>query len=266
MNRFIIFFSLLFLSLSLLGQEICDNAIDDDNDGLIDINDDDCACQSIISSSLIPNPSFEERTCCPMENERLDCANGWIQASPPTTDYVNICGNYLGNTNIPAFAPLPFPDGDGAVGFRNGEFFSGGNYKEYVGACLTEKMVDGTTYRIDFFIGFRNNVEGSKEIDITIYGSTTCTDLPFGNGNNAGCPIGNGDYYVLDVQTVTGNNEWVPVTFEFTPTRDYEVIVLGPPCAASVDFALDPYFYIDRLLLALLLLHLIFVLPPKNIS
>lgn len=241
---------LLLIAGVAIGQEICDNAIDDDGDGLIDINDDDCMCQSIISSSLIPNPSFEERTCCPMENERLDCANGWIQASPPTTDYVNTCGDYLGNTNIPAFAPLPFPDGDGAVGFRNGEFFSGNNYKEYVGACLTEKMISGTTYRIDFFVGFRNNVEGSKNIDIAIYASTKCSDLPFGTDKNAGCPIGNGDYYLLDVQNVTGNNEWVPVTFEFTVERDYEVLVLGPTCSPSLDFALDPYFYVDRLLLA----------------
>ena len=40
-------------------EEICDNAIDDDNDGLIDLNDSDCACILVEPVSLIPNPSFE---------------------------------------------------------------------------------------------------------------------------------------------------------------------------------------------------------------
>ena len=46
-------------------DEICDNAIDDDLDGLIDLNDPDCDCQIIEPVSLIPNPSFEDYTCCP---------------------------------------------------------------------------------------------------------------------------------------------------------------------------------------------------------
>jgi hypothetical protein len=42
-------------------SEICDNAIDDDNDGYIDINDPDCICEIVKPESLIPNPSFEEK-------------------------------------------------------------------------------------------------------------------------------------------------------------------------------------------------------------
>ena len=102
---------LLFICFSAVsyGQEICDNAIDDDGDGFIDLNDDECVCDAALPSSLIPNPSFEDRTCCPTMNARLDCAVGWIQASNPTTDYVHTCGHYLGNTSIPAVAPQPFP-------------------------------------------------------------------------------------------------------------------------------------------------------------
>jgi len=144
LNRLIL---LVFLVLSIsisYSQEICDNGIDDDFDGMIDLNDEDCFCAKHIPVSLIPNPSFEEKTCCPKQNARLDCAVGWIQASAPTTDYVHTCGNYLGNTNIPAYAPLPFPDGEGGVGFRDGQRHAGSNYKEYVGACLTESMEVGS--------------------------------------------------------------------------------------------------------------------------
>lgn len=234
----------------LIGQEICDNGIDDDNDGLIDINDDDCECAALINSSLIPNPSFEEMTCCPMENAKLECATDWIQASPATTDYVHTCGNYLGNTSVGAVPPLPFPDGNGAVGFRNGQANAGANYKEYVGACLTERMEIGVEYRIDFFIGFRDNVVGNGEIDIAIFGSTSCNNLPFGNNTNIGCPSNTGLYTQLDQINVRGNNEWVKVTFEFTATQAYEVIVLGPTCPGSANFLNNPYFYIDGLNLA----------------
>ena len=83
----------LLLSISFLSaQEICNNAIDDDNDGLVDLNDDDCECATFIPTSLIPNPSFEEMSCCPDNEAQLNCANEWIQASLATTDYIHECG------------------------------------------------------------------------------------------------------------------------------------------------------------------------------
>ena len=234
-----------------LGQEICDNAIDDDGDGLIDLNDDDCDCLTFLPSSLVPNQSFEDRTCCPTQNAMLNCAVGWIQASSPTTDYVHTCGNYLGNTNIPAFAPLPFPDGEGAVGFRDGQKDVGPDYKEYVGACLTESMQAGVSYRLDFFVGFRNDIIGNKSLDIAIFGSDNCARLPFGGGSiTVGCPANTPYYDEIDVRFVSGSNEWVSISFEFIPTKPYEVIIIGPACADNPNYIHDPYFYVDGLTLA----------------
>ena len=49
--KFIASMLILIMSLSLHGQEICNNAIDDDGDGLIDLNDEeDCDCPSSIPS------------------------------------------------------------------------------------------------------------------------------------------------------------------------------------------------------------------------
>ena len=237
---------------SLQAQEICDNGIDDDGDGFVDLNDEeDCFCNSLIESSLIPNPSFEEMSCCPNANEMLNCAESWIQASEATSDYVHICEGYLGNTSIPAVAPLPFPDGEGGVGFRDGQSFAGPNYKEYVGACLTEPMVIGVTYRLDFFVGFQNNVVGSTSFDMAFFGSTDCNALPFGGDVfDIGCPTNVSGYVELTQQTVSGNNDWVNVVVEFEADQAYEVIVLGPSCSANTNWALDPYFYADRLALA----------------
>ncbi len=250
-KKHILLWLLLFLCTALGAQEICDNALDDDNDGLIDLNDDDCLCNGDLPDSLVPNPSFEEQTCCPNANAQLNCAVGWVQASAPTTDYVHTCGNYLGNTNIPAFAPLPFPDGEGAVGFRDGENGVGANYKEYVGACLLEPMIVGADYRLDFYVGFRDNVIGSTQLNMAIFGSTSCGNLPFGNGNFlAGCPLNSGGYTQLGELSVSGSNNWVNVVFEFQATQPYEVLVLGPACAANPNYEQNPYFYLDGLTVA----------------
>lgn len=253
LKNIILFFALSLSVYSLQAQEICDNGIDDDSDGFVDLNDvDDCFCNDLIESSLIPNPSFEEMSCCPTANEMLSCANDWIQASEATSDYVHTCDGYLGNTSIPAFAPLPFPDGEGGVGFRDGQAFAGSNYKEYVGACLTEPMVVGVTYRLDFFVGFQDNVVGSTSFDMAFFGATNCNDLPFGgNVSTIGCPTNvSGEYVELATQTVSGNNEWVNVIVEFEADQAYEVIVLGPSCSPNPNWTLDPYFYADRLALA----------------
>lgn len=65
MKSFVLIF-VSFLSIQIsFGQEICDNAIDDDGDSFIDLNDDECACEGFMGeiTSLIPNPSFEEMDC-----------------------------------------------------------------------------------------------------------------------------------------------------------------------------------------------------------
>ena len=117
-------------------EEICDNALDDDQDGLIDLNDPDCDCPVVEPVSLIPNPSFEDKTCCPNDRSQLNCAETWIQASEPTTDYLHTCG-WMGWDGLPV--PMPLPDGQAVVGFRDGRARMGEpdpEWKEYVGACF----------------------------------------------------------------------------------------------------------------------------------
>ena len=125
-------------------DEICDNGIDDDDDGLIDINDPDCVCEIVNLESLFPNPSFEDYNCCPETDSQLSCAEGWEQASGGTTDYVNTC-DYMVVDQM-----LPFPDGEGAVLFLNGTVNNGSGpeiYKEYVGACLNSPMKKDSIYK-----------------------------------------------------------------------------------------------------------------------
>lgn len=233
--------------------EVCDNAIDDDNDGLIDINDPDCICEIVKPESLIPNPSFEEKNCCPGGRSQLNCAKDWIQASEPTTDYLNTCG-WMGWPEFPP--PRPIPDGQGFVGFRDGRVGNNGgspdrNWKEYAGACLLKPLEKNKKYRFEFYIGFVNDLY-SPPINVTFFGTTDCKNLPFGIGNQAlGCPTNGPGWVRLGSTIVYGNNDnkWVHTSIEVTPKEDIAAMAIGPDCLHVIS-SVNTYYYFDNLILA----------------
>ena len=235
-----------------LMPEDCANGIDDDDDGLIDINDPDCICEVLSEESLIPNPSFEETTCCPVERSMLNCAVDWIQASEPTSDLIHPCGWTGWNDHFP---PVPYPDGEWIVGFANGRLISENsfqsNWKEYVGACLTSPLKANTDYRFEFNIGF-SSPSASPAIDITFYGTTDCQYLPFGVGDeNFGCPTNGPNWKRLGSVNEGGGEgaEWIKSEITITPDEDITAIVIGPPCAASTA-GRTTYYFFDNLVLA----------------
>jgi gliding motility-associated-like protein len=233
--------------------ENCANAIDDDQDGLIDLNDPDCECALLEPVSMIPNPSFEERDCCPTDRSQLGCASVWIQASEPTTDFIHDCG-WGGWPNL--VPPRPFPDGEGIMGFRDGRPAFGEetepvpNFKEYAGACLLSPLVAGTTYRFEFDIGFVGDVN-SPNIDVSFFGTTSCNNLPFGQDNSdLGCPTNGPNWVLLGSKWVTtvSNGGWKKAFIEVTPTQNITAIAIGPDCGrrpSSTEF----YYFFDNLLL-----------------
>ena len=112
-------------------------------------------------------------------------------------------------------------------------------------------MEVGISYSLEFFVGFRDNAIGSKDLNISIFASEFCNRLPFGEGSNTiGCPANTIFYDEINTQYVSGSNEWVSVTFEFTPSKEYEVIIIGPSCTPNPNYTHDPYFYLDGLTLA----------------
>lgn len=234
-------------------MEDCSNGVDDDADGLIDLNDPDCTCEILKPESLIPNPSFEESTCCPVNRSMLNCAVGWIQASEPTTDLIHPCGWTGWEGHIP---PTPFPDGEAIMGFANGRVRSDGgisdyNWKEYAGACLTAPLEANAEYRFEFQIGFTNELL-SPRFDITFYGTTSCEHLPFGVGDpEFGCPTNSPNWKRLAAANVGGGggSAWVETEINITPDEDIYAIAIGPPCVAS-GAANTTYYFFDNLVLA----------------
>ena len=251
-TTFIIISMVILPSLVFAQFEICDNGIDDDNDSLIDLNDDDCDCVVVEPISLIPNPSFEDMECCPSDRSQLDCATDWIQASEPTTDYINTCG-WFGWEQFPP--PTPIPDGNGIMGFRDGRVRGNNDgepqWKEYAGACLTNPLLADSTYRFQFDVGFVNN-QVSPPINISFFGTTDCVNLPFGVGNQAfGCPTNGPNWVKLGDVAVSGNNGnvWVNTFIETTPDEYIYAIAIGPDCTAVISPA-SLYYFFDNLILA----------------
>ena len=237
-------------SITKYGPEICDNAIDDDGDGQIDLNDGDCICQIIIPRSLIPNPSFESYTCCPSASSQLGCVLDWIQASEATTDYINTCG-YGGFPEFPP--PRPFPDGQGIVGFRDGYIRADNDvnpfWKEYTGACLLSPLIAGETYVFEFYLGFVTSLL-SPPINICFFGTSDCKYLPFGEGNpRFGCPTNDSNWVKLTSKFIIGGlNLWEKVSVEITPNQNITAIAIGPDCPAVISNN-SIYYYLDNLLL-----------------
>ena len=229
-------------SLNGLTQEICDNGIDDDGDGLIDLNDEeDCECVSIIGESLIPNPSFEDTLCCPDRPGMLSCADTWIQASFATSDFYHSCTDELDIFPDPMY-PLP-GGGEGYVGFYSygtGLVFL--EYGEYVGTCIDSPMLAGETYVLNLWTAYSL---GSDELDLSIFGTPNCFDLPWDGGV---CPEGIGDWELLDNVLVEYeiDGTWQEVTLVFTPTVDIYAIAIGGSCDPEIGLN---YYYIDELIL-----------------
>ena len=228
----------------LFSQEICDNGIDDDGDGLIDLFDDECECSGFASSqqvpSLIPNYSFENNSCCPSGYSQLSCADTWQQASGNTSDYFNSCG-----FNDP-FGVNPFPlpgGGNGYAGFIDG--YSSSTYKEYIGACLLNPMVAGNQYSLTINVA---HASGDNTFNFTIYGSNDCANLPFGGT----CPTTGWDVLSTTPLTFTSLGQWQLVTFTFIPTQDINAIVFGGDCNPHPLGGSGPYnyYYIDEMILA----------------
>jgi uncharacterized protein (TIGR03382 family) len=228
-------------------QEACESGVDDDGDGLVDLNDPDCACApSIVQPvSLIPNPSFENQSGCPSNFGQLNFADNWAQATFATSDYLHTCG-FLGAGSITV--PQPFPDGNGAAG----AILVDAGTTEYLGNCLTSPFVAGTTYRLEFQAGaalpgsqpFGGNTSG----DLVLLGLATCPSFPITGQDNK-----EDDFDVIATANVslTGGGPYQTVTMEFTATQNYQAILLGPGLNMSVAAGnTGNYVVFDNLTLA----------------
>lgn len=248
--RSIILCLLCSLSLNLFAQEICDNGIDDDGDGLFDIQDDDCSCNA--SSFAGVTADWEERTCCPIgvsfpipNNQAFDCtSDGWNQLGTiTTTDYFNTCG-FLGNP-LPQI-PTPLPSGEGAIGIST--FTSANPTVEGVAKCLDCSFIAGETYDVSVFIGFPSSSwlgTNTANPEFAIFGKESCDNFP---SDFFGCPGDDGWTELVTFQLSDTPGGWVPVNVSFTSPGNYNAVAFAGSCAMiNSNENISNYHFMDAL-------------------
>lgn len=258
-------FALLLMAGTAAAQEICDNGIDDDGNGLVDLND-TAGCPCTIAPppvNLITNGSFEDHTCCPgqpgqMQGNYIDCATGWTDYQiSATADFYDPCGFF------PPMIPQPVPDGNAVAGIVVHTWPGGASY-EFLTQCLATPMLSGQTYELGFNVaavrlqfGFIGTLPiNFGPLQLAIFGLDTCPPLPYtmydpvwGSPMPAQyCPTELG-FTQLGTVTYTPSNSWQDVSFTFQAPFNVGAIMIGPACPIPQDYNMwgssEPYFFFD---------------------
>jgi len=242
-------FIFLFFSIFCYSQENCNNGIDDDGDGKIDLNDEDCICNNTIS--ILQNSSFEEKTRCPQNYDDISTATYWTKGTIPSPDYLNKDCN-LYNT-IYSKNLQNFPDGKGifrAV-YKN-------NKKEYIATKLANPLSTGTNYQLTLNIATLMGIETnnlSKRFDfnflaptyITLYGSSNKDNLPL--YTNSDPSSFDPSWIEIGKVLYQPQTTWGEITINFTTNIAINAIMLGPEKVLPPSFNTDyePSFLYDNL-------------------
>jgi large repetitive protein len=252
---------LFLLSIASYSQENCNNGIDDDGDGKIDLNDPECACSSTAAPSIIPNPSFEVHSSCPTNysvpgDDQLSLATPWIQATEATSDYHNSCGYVAGGITSSGLGA--FPDGTAAIGIL---FID--DWKEYIGTQLLSPMTAGTNYQLTLNIaalvitgqGLLANspISNYEPVNITLYGCSNGSNLPVSTTFSPN--LADPTWIEIGHVTYSPISTWGEVTLTFTPSFNINAIMIGAPPILPLSYLNNssgyPYFLFDNLLLNL---------------
>ncbi len=278
-NLLCCFFILLYFEGN--AQEICNNGIDDDGDGLIDLKDPLCQCRFTVNGNILQNGSFESYDHCPSYTYDKDFNNvsywqyGTFTHINEADFYHNLNCSY-DSQQVMRFMPpaLPLPDGKAFVSILNSTFtdasISENEFpKGYIGQCLQTPLKPGEDYTLSFYAGrFRSwdNPTGKLfPFTVAVFGNRDCKAVPFGNinGFGNGCPVNYEGWVLLGKTTVYTKAQWVASKIRLTIPYDINVIEIGVDCTKLppiIDLA-DSTTYMDYHLYYLDDVHL---LPTKD--
>lgn len=257
---------LLCSSTIVYAQEKCDNGKDDDGDGLIDLQDNDCSCKdSLPNLNYLQNGSFEEYKTCPTDPvDGLGLGNIAFWFKEPASAEVPYMNQdctqksyvvFGGDTLAP---PFPLPDGKGYILLSDHGDIQKGN-KNYAAACLTNTLKAGRKYVFECVIGFSPADIGNKVFKnpyhLSLFGNPDCSQSRYTNFSSFGCPLiidptkPNYNWEELGSAEVYGKGNWVKVHIEFMPTKDINVLLVGPGCM-NMGTGYDAFYYADNFTLS----------------
>ena len=224
-------------------DEICDNGIDDDNDGLIDLNDNDCVCNDKIFDyvDLIPNPGFAlVDGCCVLElNIGISpCLENWVAISDTPDIYSPNCLSESEIVSIEALIEIEI----------NSEvarcYYDGSVYEEILGTCFSSPLTLGKEYVLGFDIALTNGED--EVVNFALYGVKDCGQLTTIDGEN----ICNEETVVelavgIDYMDFP-DSQWTQKDFSFVADYPYEAFFLGLSCSAPNSWTSNVNLFFDN--------------------
>lgn len=246
-STFILLFIFFIAGYHGVAQEICNNGIDDDSDGLADLYDPDCQCHFIVTDNFLLNGSFEMYNHCPVTytyDKDYNIADYW-QFGTNTNEadyYHNLKCAYDSNYVMSKMPPAkPLPQGDGFISIQNISAIDVVDEKNvtknYVGQCLQKPLKKDSAYTLSFYAGrFKawDNLTGKIfPFTVAVFGNTDCKAVPFGKANalGNGCPTNYPGWIMLGKITIYISGQWVQNKINFTAPEDVNVIEIGPDCS-----------------------------------
>ncbi|MEM7572317.1 MAG: gliding motility-associated C-terminal domain-containing protein [Bacteroidota bacterium] len=251
------------LSAQSTNGEDCFNGLDDDLDGLIDLNDGDCDCGNlivteIIGDNLINNGGFENSSCgnCPNSAENsVDCLGDWFERSQVST-----MQTYFHCPDDPLYSDYASAGNQVFVGGGSGwsmpeQGTPGNNGTEGIVTQLISPIQADSTYRFRMRIEitdlrFEGPVEAAPVRNFAVYGNNNGGNLP---GSSLACDGDNltgwEELGVFAVQYDT-SDIWTDVTLTFTSSGDYQYFAFGASCIQTLPNSVENdfyYWYIDDL-------------------
>ncbi|MFN0274560.1 MAG: gliding motility-associated C-terminal domain-containing protein [Chitinophagales bacterium] len=109
--------------------------------------------------NLVPNPSLEDYVDCPYSFDGFFgsetvfyIVDQWMRPSGGTSDLYNVCASSSSGMDVPDnfFGYQEAHTGDGYAGMYT--YLEGYEYREYIQTRLTEVMVTGNCYYIEFYV------------------------------------------------------------------------------------------------------------------
>lgn len=120
--------------------------------------------------NLVPNPSFEQYSQCPISTSGIEYAINWFNPTQHSPDYFNTC-SISGDYSIPNnfFGVQTAKTGSAYVGIGTACY---NGHREYISTQLIDTLESGKTYHVEFFLSLSDSSNYATD-DIGIYFSNT---------------------------------------------------------------------------------------------
>jgi OmpA-OmpF porin, OOP family len=101
--------------------------------------------------NLVPNPSFETYTSCPMASGQISFASPWNGITTNSTDYYNACST--GTAGVPTFAVGDWQYAKTGAAYAGLWVINGygSNYREYLQVKLNSILQQDSCYLVEFY-------------------------------------------------------------------------------------------------------------------